>query len=797
MDRETRSKGAIPKKISSASKKRIRRNLNDQLSPNEEHQLTGQRQITPSDSTSQQQVAPKHQTQNTPRHEQVEMPNLELIPPRSTSITTLSSASIPATQPLHGFEAVQVQADVHREDVVEIEINDEEKAELEGAVGDTERTTQTANQNAAIENRAINEENGICRAKQANPSSVPDHSNQAMVTSNVAVMTNRYSNHGNIMHPINYGASTSKQHSSHAIPPMVSNNVTIATTRSSHYLPIQSGLFPLISTNANIQQSRPIHQLASHQLGPNRHSNEQSHVQSQQTPVPLFPHPPMPKQNDVATQPQRTVFATNPHLQFATQPRFTPPQGMIQINANESDGNIQRTVTDLRSVYLQRMREIFYRLNTEGLDENELTTLRDRANDYAARITKYVEDREDAGVLPASELATNQAMWEEATDLVDRIKINISTKLMYYAAGNQPNSRDVRDQERLEKIRRLQAKMEPFGGNLEQWTNFKSKWMEYFHNPKDLSDNELFMKLDEFIVPRSEAWQLISGYDRAIDGSYQDAWKELCARYDNPRRQVDAIIGKLTQMEPITDRREGYLRMYTNVNNFIHSLPRMNVDIAAWDPILVHLMEHKMDDRAYDRWLGKREPREVARLQPLIEFLIKQVDRSDATRVAKRDRSRDQNNSRGTSNQNGASHHNGVSNQNGNRSVQNRNMNQQQSTNSARVQNRNQRNNNEGAVGGAPRMKSTIQKIDKCYICDLQHKSYNCPTFMRLDQQGRINKLKERKLCANCIKPNCSAATCSLRACPNGCPEKHNRLICSLTFQPSVNAGQSASDNPQ
>lgn len=145
-----------------------------------------------------------------------------------------------------------------------------------------------------------------------------------------------------------------------------------------------------------------------------------------------------------------------------------PAQGVIRVEApNEANGN-HRAVVDLRTAYMRRMREIYNRLMFEALQEHELQTLLDRALDYSTRIIKFVEDCEDSGTLPPEELAANQALWEEATELADRIKVDVNTKLAYYNAGVQPNARDVREQERLEKIRRLQAKMQPFGGHLEQ-----------------------------------------------------------------------------------------------------------------------------------------------------------------------------------------------------------------------------------------------------------------------------------------------------------------------------------------
>lgn len=130
-------------------------------------------------------------------------------------------------------------------------------------------------------------------------------------------------------------------------------------------------------------------------------------------------------------------------------------------------------------VYLQRLRDIYNRLLSEAIDEPELKTLLERACDYANRITKFVESREDDHQLPEAEKRANQGMWSESTALVDCIKTDINTKLTYLQGGTQQSHQDRR---RIAHLRRLQAKIEPFGGNLNQWTNFKAKWLEYYHS---------------------------------------------------------------------------------------------------------------------------------------------------------------------------------------------------------------------------------------------------------------------------------------------------------------------------
>lgn len=466
----------------------------------------------------------------------------------------------------------------------------------------------------------------------------------------------------------------------------------------------------------------------------------------------------------------------------------------MRVNAQfEGDGvPAQRAVVDIRTIYLNRLREIYARLRTEGILEAELKTMLDRANDYATRITKWVEEQEDSRRLPENELGANLVMWEEATDLADRIKTDINTKLMYYQAGAQPNAQDQR---RVQTVRRLQAKIEPFGGNVDDWPNFKTKWVEFYHNSNDLSALELFMKLDEFIIPQSDAYNLIVSYDRAIDGAYDDAWKELCSHYDNPRLQVDGTIAKLTRMVEIKDRREHYLRAYTTINTFVHSLPRMQVDVSTWDPIVVHLVERKMYDEVMNKWQRARAPREIARLEPLVNFFRKEIDRADAPtngNANNRDQSRERRRQQQPQPQRGQQPNRGPSNQNNQRNGQQQNVQRQPPNGSSQPSSnsRPRQDDQAGAAGGAPlRLRSAVQKVLKCTICNSEaHKTYVCPTLTKAELNERLQMVRARKLCINCIRPNCHPDRCTLRPCINsGCTEKHNRLLCPLTFLPTVN----------
>lgn len=762
---DTRSRGAVPKQRNSG--KKPRRNLTEQFA--------------------------------TPNFGGRTPPNQDA-PLRPNSTTTLSSQSIPATRPPAGFQSNntnQIRVDVHHEDVIEVGMPERELDEL--IENNSTNAAPNDQSNNSSSNRATNgQRNDVSNQSATSQAATAATANRSSPSPLPPTVANEHLSNQQTTPNV---ATNAVDRSSQPPAPSKPNS----NAHQSDRLATQNNSNASIGANANEQLNR-MHsdQQFALQHGPNYRGN------SEQAPMPVvsppLPNPPMNLHNGPA---HRSVFSSNNQLQMPSQPFYMPPLGMIQVDARLDDGNArnQRTVTDLRTVYLERLRENFNRLQTDAMSEEELKTMLDRSIDFANRITKFVEAKEDSIHLPEIERRSNHAMWSESIALVDRIKTDINTKLTYLQAGTQPTASEQR---RIAHIRRLQAKMEPFGGNLEQWTNFKAKWLEYYHNCNDMSEFELFMKLDEFITPNSEAYGLIISYDRTINGSYRDAWEELCARYDNPRIQVDNIISKLLYMDVIENSRSDYVRAYSEINTFIHSLPRMNVDVSTWDPILVHLIERRLQQEVMAKWIKARTPREIPCLQQFIDFLIAEIDQGDAPSNGnqpppngnnnnhRRDRNRNHSNSRG----NGQRHSNG---QNGNRQQQagpshsnQNNRPPQAGPSQPTPANQQRQGNNAGAAGGAPqRVRSAVQKVIKCAICNMeQHKSYQCPAFLKLDMNGRIRKLRERKLCENCLRPNCQPNRCTLRNCTNtGCEEKHNRLVCPLTFAPTVSNVQSAESN--
>lgn len=80
---------------------------------------------------------------------------------------------------------------------------------------------------------------------------------------------------------------------------------------------------------------------------------------------------------------------------------------------------------------------------------------------------------------------------------------------------------------------------------------------------------------------------------------------------------------------------------------------------------------------------------------------------------------------------------------------------------------------------------ATIESSVKCLNCSKNHNIYNCESFLKLDVSQRLKRVRELKLCTNCLRKGHFPSQCKSSACRT-CKEKHNTLL-HLNHQPSEN----------
>jgi hypothetical protein len=79
-------------------------------------------------------------------------------------------------------------------------------------------------------------------------------------------------------------------------------------------------------------------------------------------------------------------------------------------------------------------------------------------------------------------------------------------------------------------------------------------------------------------------------------------------------------------------------------------------------------------------------------------------------------------------------------------------------------------------------------------VCNEHHAIYSCTTFLNLNINNRIKKIKELKLCLNCLKGGHYTATCKSGYCKQG-KGKHNSLLHLQKKEVGTTVDNSASTN--
>ncbi|XP_058449311.1 uncharacterized protein LOC131429278 [Malaya genurostris] len=78
--------------------------------------------------------------------------------------------------------------------------------------------------------------------------------------------------------------------------------------------------------------------------------------------------------------------------------------------------------------------------------------------------------------------------------------------------------------------------------------------------------------------------------------------------------------------------------------------------------------------------------------------------------------------------------------------------------------------------------KQNHQSTRKCEKCNQDHLLYQCPEFQKMPDQQRLEFVRSKKLCLNCLRNvDHFAKTCPWKTC-NRCPRKHHTLLHGAQF---------------
>ena len=265
-----------------------------------------------------------------------------------------------------------------------------------------------------------------------------------------------------------------------------------------------------------------------------------------------------------------------------------------------------------------------------------------------------------------------------------------------------------------------------------------------------------------------EAAQLIRKYE-VTDENFARAWQELVDRYENKRVLIDTHLSTLFSLQKVTQQSPtGLKALVGEVKESLGALSALGCPTDAWDNIIVYMVTRKLDSESLLDWemqIGATtEPATFEKLQKFISGRIHALEGFARATATQKSRSAAP---AATKNTSGAKSH--------------------QTT--APLKSDNSPN------------AATISSSFTCSLCNAAHYLSACPMYRGKPVAEKLDFLKQKNLCFNCLGPhqfrNCRTAK-RCRVCGNPHHTSIHRTINSSDGPaPRASATQGTSSQPK
>jgi len=285
-----------------------------------------------------------------------------------------------------------------------------------------------------------------------------------------------------------------------------------------------------------------------------------------------------------------------------------------------------------------------------------------------------------------------------------------------------PASTSSRDNsETFTHVRLPKLNLPTFSGKYDEWFPFYDTFVSVIHSNVTLSNIQKFQYLRASVT--GDAGNVINSLEIS-DVNYEVAWTLLKQRYDNKRVIVQNHIKAIMELPSMTKENHSDLRKIADgAAKHLHALHALKRPTSHWDDLLVHVLSSKLDPVTLREWQSALIGNDLPTLQQFFDFATHQCQMLEATnRISALPSKVSQSNSK------------------------------RQSSCAATIR-------------------------SKCNYCSGDHLIYHCKQFLALPIPRRISEIRNRKICANCLRSTSHVASkCGSSSC-RVCQSKHNTLL--------------------
>lgn len=279
---------------------------------------------------------------------------------------------------------------------------------------------------------------------------------------------------------------------------------------------------------------------------------------------------------------------------------------------------------------------------------------------------------------------------------------------------------------RLVKLPTIQ--LPKFSGSYDGWLEFHDTFTSLIHSCEEIDDINKFHYLRASLEGSAAVVIQSIGFSAS---NYDIAWKLLCERFNNKRLLVQNHVSALFNIEPLTRESAVTLKgMIDDLHKNLRALEALGEPVKHWDTLLIHIITQKLDKTTYrewEEWKGRLDKDKPITFDSFLTFLRNRADFIETMELSR-------------SNQFSIS----------------------AKTNSSKLK----------TMVSVQNARSTRS----CSKCNGEHTLNNCPEFLALSVDKRLQSLQNYKICFNCFRSGHYANQCKREGCKI-CKRKHHTLI--------------------
>lgn len=302
------------------------------------------------------------------------------------------------------------------------------------------------------------------------------------------------------------------------------------------------------------------------------------------------------------------------------------------------------------------------------------------------------------------------------SDILNRLQQEID-KLESKSKNNTEHDSppSIKDRSRLPRIN-----LPSFSGLYEEWRPFYDTFDSLIHADTSIPDIQKFHYLKSCLS--GKAAKIIQSLSISAN-SYTIAWNMLKEKYDNKRYIIHQHIKGIVNLPAVS--RSDHSRLSDLLNQvFTHTeaLKLLERPVDNWDDLLIYHVTSKLDPVTITEWENTlKTPSDIPKFTELIKFLDKRCQTLET--------------------------------------VANTSFTDPVSAKPAKVANVAQASKN------------------VCSICSKNHSVYQCDTFLKLSVDERIERVKSKNMCLNCLKIGHRIYECKNSHTCKTCTKKHHTLL--------------------